>query len=205
MCTRYYYDRNTKELEEIALDAERSPLVLRFAQAGNPLVTEGEIRPSNVVPVIAPGKNGQMACFPMKWGFQIPGRALLINARAETASEKPTFRKAWERHRCVIPASWYFEWKHFTGNNGQKKTGSKYRIKPKDSGITWLLGLYRIEDGFPCFTVLTREPAEDLRKIHDRMPLILPGDKVDKWIRPGSRPEEMLPYALTDMYAEKAE
>ncbi|MFR7618630.1 MAG: SOS response-associated peptidase family protein [Subdoligranulum sp.] len=49
----------------------------------------------------------------MKWGFQIRGRSLIVNARTETAAEKPTFREAWEKRRCIIPASWYFEWGTF--------------------------------------------------------------------------------------------
>ena len=54
--------------------------------------------------VIATGRNGKKAVFPMRWGFQIPGRSLLVNARSETAGEKPTFKESWEKHRCIIPA-----------------------------------------------------------------------------------------------------
>ena len=70
--------------------------------------------------------------------------------------------------------------------------------------MTWLAGLYRIENGLPVFVVLTREPAEELRFIHDRMPLILPEQLVDEWIRPGAKPEELVKEALTDMIFEKA-
>ena len=87
--------------------------------------------------------------------FQIPGRSLLVNARVETAAEKPTFKEAWEKHRCIVPASWYYEWEHLTGNSGQKKVGDKYMIQPRGSSMTWLAGLYRIEDGLPVFAVLT--------------------------------------------------
>ena len=109
MCTRYYFEAKTNEMEEIAAEAVKSPLARRFVRAGSPVLTSGEIRPTNVVPVIAPGKNGQKAVFPMRWGFRIPGRPILVNARVETASVKPTFREAWERHRCAIPALWYYE------------------------------------------------------------------------------------------------
>ena len=63
--------------------------------------------------------------------------------------------------------------------------------------------LYRIEEGFPVFTVLTREPSAELRRIHDRMPLILPKEKIDAWVRPDTKPETLLTYALTDMIFEK--
>ena len=69
--------------------------------------------------------------------------------------------------------------------------------------MTWLCGLYRIENGLPVFVVLTREPGEEIRFIHDRMPLILPGEYVDEWIKPGAKPEELIEATLTDMAYEK--
>ena len=137
----------------------------------------------------------------MRWGYQIPGRSLLVNARVETAAEKPSFRESWQIHRCIIPASWYYEWEHLIGNSGQKKTGDKFMIQPIGYTMTYLAGLYRMEEGLPVFTVLTREPSEELKQIHDRMPLIFPGDLVKEWIDPKIRPESLLPYALTEMAA----
>ena len=203
MCTRFYVEPDTEEIREIIAEVQRSQLSQKFIKAGNAILTSGEIRPTNVVPVIAPNRNGKTTSYPMKWGFQIPGRSLLVNARTETAAEKPTFKESWEKRRCVIPASWYFEWEHLIGNSGQKKTGDKYMIQPKNSTMTWLCGLYRIENELPVFTVLTREPTEELRRIHDRMPLILPKDLIEDWIKPDTKPEDLLPYALTDMVFEK--
>jgi len=80
----------------------------------------------------------------------------------------------------------------------------KYMIQPKGSKMTWLCGLYRIEEGLPVFVILTREPGEEIRFIHDRMPLILSGKLVNEWIRPDVKPEELLPEALTEMVFEKA-
>ena len=139
----------------------------------------------------------------MKWGFSIPGRSLLVNARSETAGQKPTFKEAWEKHRCIISASWYYEWEHLIGNSGQKKTGDKYMIQPRGSAMTWLAGLYRIEDGLPVFTVLTKNPTEELKHIHDRMPVIFPKELIDEWIRPDIKPEDLMKYALSDMLFEK--
>lgn len=76
-------------------------------------------------------------------------------------------------------------------------------IQPKGDTVTWLCGLYRIEEGFPVFVVLTREPGEEIRFIHDRMPLIMPGKLVEEWIRPDADPEELLGEALTEMVFEK--
>lgn len=128
-----------------------------------------------------------------------------MNARTETAPTKATFKDAWAAHRCIVPASWYFEWEHIIGNDGKKRTGDKYMIQPKGSTMTWMCGLYRIENGMPVFIVLTREPGEDIRFIHDRMPLILPGNYVEEWIRPDAKPEELVEAAMTEMVFEKVD
>ena len=128
MCTRFYVEPDTEEIRDVIAEAQKSLLADKFIRAGNAILTSGEIRPTNVVSVIATDRRGKRASFPMKWGFQIPGRSLIVNARTETAAQKPTFKEAWERHRCIIPASWYYEWEHFVGNTGQKITGDKYMI-----------------------------------------------------------------------------
>ena len=199
MCCRYWADESP-EMREIVEEMNKSSLVSKWQQT-TAIMTYGEIRPTNVVPVIASSRSGGRSVFPMKWGFS--GRTLLMNARTETAPTKETFKDAWASHRCIVPASWYFEWEHLIGNDGKRRTGDKYLIQPKGSTMTWLCGLYRIEAGMPVFVVLTREPSEDIRFIHDRMPLILPGDFVNEWIRPDSKPEELVEAALTDMVYEK--
>lgn len=82
-------------------------------------------------------------------------------------------------------------------------------IQPKDCAVTYLAGLYRIEEQrgirLPVFTALTREPGEGIRFIHDRMPVILPKKMVKPWMAPEGKPEEIVKSSLTDMYYEKAE
>ena len=180
----------------------KSSLVEKWQQTTR-ITIYGEVRPTNVVPVIASNRAGARAVFPMKWGFT--GRTLLMNARTETAAVKATFKDAWTSHRCIVPASWYYEWEHLTGNDGRKRTGDKYLIQPKGSAMTWLCGLYRIENGLPVFVILTREPGEEIRFIHDRMPLIMPGGYVNEWIKPDVKPEELLSAAITEMVYEKVE
>ena len=199
MCCRYWMEESP-ELRPIVEEMKRSPLVSRW-QKTTGIITSGEIRPTDVVPVIAPNKNGIRTVYPMKWGFS--GRSLLMNARSETAAVKPMFKNAWRRNRCIVPASWYFEWEHLRGNDGKMHTGDKYMIQPKDAAMTWLCGLYRIEEGLPVFVILTREPDEVIRFIHDRMPLIMPEHLVNEWIRPDAKPEELLPEALSEMVFEK--
>ncbi|MBO4299479.1 MAG: SOS response-associated peptidase family protein [Clostridia bacterium] len=199
MCCRYWTGESP-EMREIVEEMNRSPLTARWQKG---VAAPGEIRPTDVVPVIASNKAGARAVFPMRWGFK--GKKLLLNARVETAPEKEAFRDAWNAHRCVVPAAYYFEWEHLTGADGRKRTGSKYRIRPKDSEMTWLCGLYRIEEGMPVFVVLTREAGESVRFIHDRMPMILPERCVGEWIDPRTKPERLVGAALTDMICERVE
>ena len=206
MCTRYFVKNMTPELKEIIEQVDVSPLSKRFINAGNIIKKEGEIRPTDVVPVLAPNPLGDRTVYPMKWGYtnQYRGGSLLLNARSETAFEKPTFKEDWLKHRCIIPASYYFEWEHFKSTDGKVKTGDKYAIQPRGCTVTWLCGLYRIEEGYPVFVVLTKEPTAELSKIHDRMPLMLPKERIDEWISPASDPAEIVPFALSDMVMEKA-
>jgi len=195
VCCRYWAEESP-EMRQIVDEMNRSPLVGRWLQTTR-ITPFGEIRPTDVVPVIASNRSGARAVFPMQWGFA-GGRAL-FNARVETAAVKPMFREAWAGHRCVVPASHYFEWAHAPGRNGKRRAGDKYMLRPSDGAMTWLAGLYRIENGLPAFVVLTREPGEAIRFIHDRMPLVLPGECVNAWISPDGRPEELAASALTDM------
>ena len=204
MCTRFYVLPDTEEIREVVEEVQKGLLARRFMEAGSPVVTAGEIRPTDVAAVLATSRSGKAAAFPMRWGFQLPGNTLVVNARCESAAVKPTFREAWRGHRCAIPASWYFEWEHLKTPSGREKTGQKYAIQPVGSAVTWLCGLYRMEEGLPAFTVLTREPSEKLRQIHDRMPVMLPQEAVAAWIDPDSDPNELLRLAMTDVMIEKA-
>ena len=69
----------------------------------------------------------------------------------------------------------------------------------KDSLFTYLCGLYRLEEGLPVFTVLTRAPVGELAKIHDRMPLILKEENIEKWIYPDTDPALLLGESVTSL------
>ena len=256
VCCRYYVEPQNETLQQYGDVAARTKVQEQFLRAvAKPLMIRGEVRPTDIAPVIATSKRGNKACFPMQWGFNVAKRPVLPNARLETAAAKPLFQAAWKAHRCVIPASWYYEWEHFTDENGRKKTGRKFAICPgpsslqnemsvsavsalktispetytvetsalektsststaprnilaetvrKASSVTWLCGLYRIENNVPVFVVLTREPGRELSRIHDRMPLILPPDAALEWVRPQAKPEDLLKYSLTEMEIREA-
>lgn len=198
------------ELRPFVTQVTRSPLKDKMvSKLARPLKTAGEIRPTDMVPVVAPGRDGTPTVFPMVWGFSNPKAGQpIVNARVETAEQKPLWKDAWDRHRCIIPASWYYEWERLVAPDGKEKAGQKYMIQPRGSQVTYLAGLYRIEElgdlKYPVFTILTREPSESIRFIHDRMPLILPKDAVKVWIRPDGNPKEIMSSALTEMVFEKA-
>ena len=211
MCTRYLMELSP-ELRPIIEAARHSSLTGKMVeQLGKALKTEGEVRPTDMVPVIAPDKKGVQQIYPMIWGFSFPGMDRpIVNARVETAPEKPSFKEGWKKRRCIIPASYYFEWDHIQVGN-RMKVKDKYAIQPRNQQVTWLAGLYRIQqtdNGFqyPVFTVLTRKPSVDLEKIHDRMPVILAEDVIADWINPAtfvSDVKKIAESSLTDMIIEK--
>lgn len=138
----------------------------------------------------------------LKWGF-IPhfskdekSGPMLINARAETVSEKPAYRNAFRKQRCLILADSYFEW--------QKKDNDKIpmRIMVKESPIFTLAGLWSVyvkEDGskLGTCTIITTSASKDVGFIHDRMPVILTQQTQNLWIQkedPQELSQLLLPY-----------
>ncbi len=208
MCTRYVMDRDESVIASIIDAALATRLAARFQiEMSRSMITSGEVRPADVAPVLAPNSKGERTVYPMQWGFTISvdgKQKPVVNARIETASSKSLFSEAWAKHRCIVPASWYFEWEHHKDKSGRSVPGDKYMIQPKGESVTWLCGLYRIENGFPVFAIITKSPTEALSRIHDRMPLILPEDKIDEWIRPDSDPAKLIIYAQDEMISERA-
>ena len=194
MCGRYWIDdgRESIELTEI-IEAVNRRVVLE------PVKTSGEIFPADIVPVVASNRRMTPTAFAMQWGYALPDGRRIINARSETAETKPMFADGMRQRRCAVPATNYFEWERM----GKAKT--KYAIRPADGQLFYMAGIYRIESGRPVFSILTREPAESIAFIHDRMPVILPRDLVRDWINPKYRAGEILSHAVLDLSHEKAE
>ena len=135
------------------------------------------IAPTQPVPVILKEED-QTRCESMRWGL-VPHWASadhtgppLINARAETVAEKPSFKTPFRRHRCLIPASGFYEWKR----NGTQKT--PYYIQPANEQPICFAGLWDRwdkQDGsiLHSFSIITTTANEIVKPIHDRMPVIL--------------------------------
>lgn len=142
----------------------------------------GEIFPSQVVPVVV--ESGSKKLIHMKWGFS-PSFAnkLIINARGETVDKKPTFKAPFLYNRCLIPAQAFFEWE----KRENKKI--KTRISLADSDVFSMAGIYdqfldSQQNPFYAFSILTIEARDNLKNIHDRMPVILSRASEDKWLDP---------------------
>lgn len=194
MCGRYYIEPDEDDLRfRAALDE-----LNRRALAG-PVKTQGEVFPSDTVPVLALSRDRRPSAFAMRWGYTLDGKKLLINARSERAAQSPLFREGFLGHRCVVPASNYFEWRR----DGKKAV--KYAIAPAACGALYMAGIYRLEGQRPVFAILTRPASDSVAFIHDRMPVILSGDLADQWMIPQTDPEAVVAAALQDMRCAPAE
>lgn len=193
MCGRYYIaeEDSGAELEKIIAQLNRR-------SDASTVKTGGEIFPSDTAPVIANSKSLVPSAFPMAWGYHLSGGKLIINARSETASERPMFADGMENRRCLIPASNYFEWAH----SGEK---TKFAIAPKGKSFFYMAGIYRLESGKPVFSILTRAAAPGIASIHDRMPVIIPDAAVGDWLNIRFRADDVLRDAMTDMDYRQAE
>lgn len=147
----------------------------------------------------------------LKWGL-IPSwakdnsiGAKLINARSETVEEKPSFREAFKRRRCIIPADGFYEWQR-TGGRKQP-----YYFRLKDDRLFGFAGLWekwRTPDGESLETcsILTTEANEVLSTVHDRMPVILHPESYELWLDDDARKQDLRkellrPYPASEMTA----
>ncbi len=192
MCGRYTIIRGNKIVEVIPNVTVQSDLHF---------VSRWNVAPSQQIPVIASGKVQAM-----KWGL-IPSWAKdekiaykMINARAETIMEKPSYRNSFKNRRCLIPADGFYEWR-----KNPDGTKTPMYIRMKDQELFMFAGLWdtwRNADGVDVrsCTIITTTPNGLMSSIHDRMPVIIPkeayvdweiGDVPQEWLRsyPGEKME----------------
>ncbi len=184
MCAQFQFleDGSSGELTRIAAEIDRSH--------GSGAWSRGDIRPSDPAPVLVPSSSGPVPDLQF-WGFPSGGR-LVINARSESALEKPLFRDCVQRSRCVIPASGFYEW---------DRDRRKHCFTMPGEHILFLAGLFCMQEGRPRFTVLTAPANPSVEKVHSRMPLVLTRGQVEPWIfRPEAAPAILrcVPPALRD-------
>ncbi len=156
------------------------------------------IAPSQPIPVVINDGSNQLDFY--TWGL-IPswtkpdklGKYNLINARSETAAEKPSFKSSFRRKRCLVLADGFFEWSKSTGAAAK----TPYYITMKDQSPFAFAGLWEIwnspeGDELKSACILTTKPNPVVKPIHDRMPVILPEKSYTDWLSPAeARPEEL--------------
>lgn len=156
------------------------------------------IAPTQQVPVVrlSPADNRRELA-ELKWGLvpfwskDISIGSCLINARAETAPQKPAFRDAFKKRRLLVPASGFYEWKI-------EATGKQpYFITAKSKELISLAGLWEswdkgTEQVLETFTILTTEPNPLVAELHNRMPVIIPPQSFGAWLAPETGEEELL-------------
>src|SRR5215510_11783055 len=162
------------------------------------------IAPTDPVAIVRPAANGATELVSMRWGLvpwwwkkplkQLPAS---FNARAETVADKSMFRDAFKRHRCIIPASGYYEWL-------KKPDGRQpYYITAADGGVLSFAGLWdrwkNPETGEPVIscTIIVTDANELTGRIHDRMPVVLDKADIRPWIN-GEASTELLKPAAED-------
>ncbi|MDP6953484.1 MAG: SOS response-associated peptidase [Alphaproteobacteria bacterium] len=141
--------------------------------------------PAQTLPVVRLDSDGARQWAWLRWGL-VPSWAKdpaignrMINARAETVAEKPSFRAAFRRRRCLVIADGFYEW--------QARDGAKqpYHIALADGGPMAFAGLWERWDGdatLETFTILTTEASPDIAPIHHRMPVILAPAHYSVWL-----------------------
>jgi putative SOS response-associated peptidase YedK len=192
-------DYNVAPTKEVYAVLSRVPKAAAEGQSGEGLITEGLITDGQIAEgQIAGGRGSEPVrqLRTVRWGL-VPSWAKdpsigsrLINARVETVAEKPSFRKAFARRRCLLPADGYYEWYPV-----DKKTKQPYFIHPSDGGVLAMAGLYEFwrdrsrpgDDPLAWLvtcTVITTTAEDELGHLHDRMPMLIEKDRWADWLDP---------------------
>ncbi|MCO5212049.1 MAG: SOS response-associated peptidase [Caldilinea sp.] len=192
MCGRFTLTVSPEELADLFdLPAPPEQLAMRYNIA--PTQPVGVVR-------LSP-RTGEREWALTVWGL-IPSwskdpsiGARMINARAETVDEKPSFRAAFKRRRCIIPASGFYEWRK---TNGAKQP---YYITSATGDILGFAGLWEQWSGpdgeeLESCTILTTEPNEAVSRLHNRMPVILAPEDYDEWL---GKPGDATPAQLSQL------
>ena len=166
MCGRYSLaPEQSKEIAQIVAEVQ--------ARFGTASIHTGEIFPTNAAPVLLPDRQ-KMTPKPMTWGFpSFKGKGVIINARGETALDKPMFRRSLLERRCIVPTTGFYEW------DGQKR---KYHFRLPGQDRLYLAGLWNTFQGEERFVILTTAPNDTIINVHDRMPVLLTDDEVTPWL-----------------------
>lgn len=202
----------------------------RYVQASSPALLAGrfevsEIRervvereadynvtPRREVPVVAESEAGRVLDS-VRWGL-VPVWAKdirigdrMINARAETVASKPAYRKAFEKRRCIIPADGFYEWRRVPGRK-QKQPYFIHRVDREPLAFAGVWERWKDPDDdeaewMRSCAIITTSANELLRKVHDRMPVVLPEAAWAEWLDPANSDRESLERLLVPAPAQE--
>lgn len=177
MCGRYTFftDKELRAVDEI-IDQISNELLLEKMKPG-------EIFPTDAAPVLLP--QGELV-IPrlMIWGFpNFRNKGVIINARSETAREKKLFGASLESRRCIIPSTGFYEW------DRQKK---KYLFNLSGTQMLYMAGIYSRFDEENRFVILTAGANRSMEQVHDRMPVILPKNRIRDWLLDANQIDDIL-------------
>ncbi len=179
---------NGRMCGRMTLHTPKNELEAAFDLKGLPeLEPRYNIAPTQPLLIVREGPGGVREAAWTRWGL-VPSWAKdpsigsrMINARAETAFDKPAFRSAMKRRRCLIPISGFYEWK-----KGSGKVKQPYFIHRPDGAPLALAGIHEYWEGhdgaFESSALLTCGPNGVMEAVHDRMPVILHPDAWDTWL-----------------------
>lgn len=208
MCGRFAQPRSPDELARIF-----------SARAVGDVPTEQfNVAPTDPVAAVVE-RHGERTVDLFRWGL-VPffaatasEGARLINARSETAESSPAFRTSFRRHRCVVPADAFYEWRrHRDALSGRVQRSEPFAIRRIDGAVLPLAGLWatwrdpRTAERLSTCSILTTVPNELVAPIHDRMPVILDADEWPVWLQEDTPPERLramlrpYPDELLEMY-----
>jgi putative SOS response-associated peptidase YedK len=178
------------------LHSHPAAIALAFGLAHAPeLPARYNIAPMTEVPVVRLNAQGERELVPLRWGL-VPRRARdpaignkLINARGETLADRPSFRIAFRRHRCLLPADGFYEW--IALGTGERARKQPVRIAMKDGRPFGLGGLFErwlSPEGevLDTCTIVTTPANALLRPVGERMPLIVGPADYDRWLDPAA-------------------
>lgn len=182
MCGRF-----TQAVPWAVVWAFSQPLVLEVPE--EPVVPRYNIASTQEAWVIAGDGRGGAKAGRMRWGLvphwaeDVKSGLATFNARLESAATKPTFRQAFERRHCLVPASGYYEWV------GTGKAKQPWYIRPERDPVLFFAGIWDRwvpPNGAPMlsFSILTMAAAGELARLHDRQPVMLAADLARAWLTP---------------------
>lgn len=167
MCGRYQFSQElSTEIFQIIQEVQE-----KFGTKAANSVRRGEIVPGCKMPVLLGSDKGSTSEL-MVWGFRT-AKSLIINARAETALEKPIFAESVRYKHCVVPSTGFYEW------DGDKR---KYLFTMPNDPTLYMAGIHDVRGGIPCFCILTTAANDSMREVHNRMPLVLKPEQVESWL-----------------------